>query len=70
MNIQLPTGKTVYISMVEFLSVEDRDVDIFFQSLIADDSGDFIENPFSAIRPQKEICFDLPEIDFDEEISI
>ncbi len=61
MNIQLPTGKTVHVSIVEFLSLEDKEVEIFYQELIADDSGDFMENPFSPIKPQKDIRIDTEE---------
>lgn len=47
-NIQLPTGKTINISLYDFLfRVSDDEVDIFFQSCIADDLGSFIEDPFS-----------------------
>ena len=48
MNLQLPTGKTLSISIYEWLFVlKDEDVDEFYQSCIADDLGIDIENPFS-----------------------
>lgn len=68
MNIQLPTGKTVHISIVEFLALEDNEVGIFYQELMADDSGDFLENPFSPLRPQRDIQIETPDVD--EDISI
>ena len=68
MNIQLPTGKTVHISIVEYLALEDDEVDVFYQELMADDSGDFLENPFSPLRPQKDIQIEASEVD--EDISI
>ena len=48
MNISLPTGKVIYVSVYEWLfKLEEKDVDDFYQSCIADDLGSFIENPFS-----------------------
>lgn len=48
MNIQLVTGKTVSISVYEYLFVlRDDDMDMFYQSCIADDLGIEINNPFS-----------------------
>lgn len=48
MNIELPTGKTLYMSTYEYLFIlKDEDVAMFYQSCIADDLGVCIENPFS-----------------------
>lgn len=48
MNIQLPTGKTVSISVYEYLFIlKDEDMDIFYQNCVADDVGNYIEDPFS-----------------------
>lgn len=48
MNVQLPTGKTISISVYEWLFVlKEEDVDQFFQSCMADDLGIELENPFS-----------------------
>lgn len=48
-NISLPTGKVIYLSVYEYyFQLEDKDVDAFFQSCIADDLGTFEENPFSS----------------------
>lgn len=47
-NIQLATGKTIYVSSYEYyFGIEDEDVESFFQSCIADDMGTFVENPFN-----------------------
>lgn len=47
-NISLPTGKVIYLSVYEWLfMIEDKDIDLFFQSCIADDLGTFEDNPFS-----------------------
>jgi hypothetical protein len=47
-NIQLPTGKTIQISLYDFLfRINDDEVHLFFQSCIADDLGTFIEDPFA-----------------------
>tara|TARA_R100000278_G_C5475130_1_gene166070 strand:- start:1519 stop:1764 length:246 start_codon:yes stop_codon:yes gene_type:complete len=43
MNYQLPNGKVVYLSIDEYLSLTDEDI----QYLIACDYGDVITNPFS-----------------------
>lgn len=61
MNIQLPTGNTITISVYEFFFLlDDKDVDLFYQSCIADDMGDYIDNPFSnsasgKVRVEEEI---------------
>jgi hypothetical protein len=48
-NISLPTGKVIYLSVYEYyFQLEDKDVDAFFQSCVADDLGFFEENPFSS----------------------
>lgn len=48
MNIQLPTGKTIAVSLYDYLFVlKEEDVDLFYQSCIADDLGQQINNPFS-----------------------
>jgi len=47
-NISLPTGKVIYLSVYEYyFQLEEKDVDEFFQSCIADDLGVFEDNPFS-----------------------
>lgn len=47
-NIQLPTGKTIYVSTYDFLFVlKDDEVHLFYQSCVADDLGNFVEDPFS-----------------------
>jgi hypothetical protein len=47
-NIQLPTGKTIYLSTYTFLfEIKDEEVDLFYQSCVADDLGSFIEDPFA-----------------------
>lgn len=47
-NISLPTGKVIYLSVYEFyFQLEEKNVDDFFQSCIADDLGSFVDDPFS-----------------------
>lgn len=47
-NIQLPTGKTIYIPIQTFLfDIKDDEIDLFYQTCIADDLGTFVEDPFS-----------------------
>lgn len=43
MRYQLPTGKTCTISLEQFLSMTDLDL----EALIAADCGSFLEDPFS-----------------------
>lgn len=48
-NISLPTGKVIYLSVYEYyFQLEEKDVDAFFQSCIADDLGTYEDNPFSS----------------------
>ena len=43
MNYQLPNGKVIYISIDEYLSMTDEDIQYF----IASDFGETVINPFS-----------------------
>lgn len=62
-NINLPTGNTIYVSAFEyFILLDDKDVDEFFQSCIADDLGVYIDNPFSNTAVQGKLDIeDVPE---------
>lgn len=64
-NISLPTGKVIYLSVYEYLfQLEDKDVDAFFQSCIADDLGQFIDDPFSQRIPYGKLeVEEAPEIE-------
>ncbi len=65
MNIQLPTGKTISISVYEFFFLlKEEDIDGFYQSCMADDLGQHIESPFSnrAFQGRLELP-DVPEIE-------
>lgn len=47
-NIQLQTGKTIYISCYDYyFGIDENDLHEFYQSCIADDLGSFVENPFN-----------------------
>lgn len=47
-NISLPTGKVIYLSVYEYyFQLEEKNVDEFYQSCIADDLGAFVDDPFS-----------------------
>jgi hypothetical protein len=47
-NINLPTGNTISITVYEWLFLlDDTNIDEFYQSCIADDLGTYIDNPFS-----------------------
>lgn len=49
MNVNLPTGNTITISVYEWLFIlRDEDMDEFYQSCIADDLGIYVDNPFSS----------------------
>jgi len=64
-NISLPTGKVIYLSVLEYyFQLEEKNVDDFFQSCIADDLGSFVEDPFSLRIPQGKLeVEDVPEIE-------
>lgn len=56
MLLQLPTGNTITISVYEWLFViTDDQVPLFFQSCIADNLGEYIDNPFSARAPMGQL---------------
>lgn len=67
MNVQLPTGNTISVSVYEYFFVlKEEDVDLFFQSCIADDLGKYIDNPFSLKSYSLSITeeeIDIEEID-------
>lgn len=67
-NISLPTGKVIYVSTFEYyFKLEEKDVDEFFQSCIADDLGVEVEYPFSNKRtPGRLEIEDLPDLPEDE----
>ena len=51
MLINLPTGKTISVSSFEFYFIlKEDEVDLFFQSCMADDLGEEIYNPFSRMQ--------------------
>jgi hypothetical protein len=63
MNIQIPTGNTITISVYEWLFIlKDEDVHLFYQDCMADDLGTYIDNPFS----NKSATIDIEE----EEVEV
>ena len=68
-NISLPTGKVIYLSVYEYyFQLEEKSVDEFFQSCIADDLGTFLDDPFSQRVPHGRLeVEETPEI---EEIAV
>lgn len=68
-NVELPTGKTISMTAFEYyFMLEEKDVDEFYQSCMADDLGEHIDNPFSGrvIRGRLEID-EIPDIVVEEE---
>lgn len=70
MNISLPTGKVISISAYEYFFVlKEEEVDLFFQSCIADDLGVEINDPFAersiAGRLEVDEASHLPETEGD-----
>lgn len=46
--IELPTGKTIYVSTYDYyFSLDEDDMDEFYQNCIADNLGVEIQNPFA-----------------------
>lgn len=75
MNIQLPTGKTISISVYEYLFIlKDEDMDTFYQNCIADDVGNYIEDPFSDASMKGKLEVDepveIPEVPIEEKPEI
>jgi len=70
MTYQLPNGKTIYLSIEEYLDLTDEDI----QYLISIDYGDTIVNPFSgsAVDTKKTPSKNRDFSDFidDDDISI
>lgn len=64
-NISLPTGKVIYLSVYEYyFQLEEKNVDDFFQSCIADDLGTFVDDPFSQRVPHGKLeVEDEPELE-------
>jgi len=64
-NISLPTGKVIYLSTYEWLfQLDENKIDEFYQTCVADDLGNFIENPFSQhASPGKLEVEETPEIE-------
>jgi hypothetical protein len=47
-NINLPSGNTIWVSTYEYyFKLDEKDVEAFFQSCMADNLGIYIDNPFS-----------------------
>ena len=66
MLYQLPSGKTIYLSVEEFLNLTDADV----QYLVASNYGDTIVNPFtgSAVHNNaKERVYDFSDYHNDDD---
>lgn len=67
--IQLPTGKTIFLTFEEWLNMTDEAL----QNIIADDIGMNIDDPFDKkidkVKSYKDILdeFDIPEIPDKEE---
>lgn len=69
MLYQLPTGKTIYLTIEEYLCLTDQDI----QHLIAINCGEAVLNPFKGSatvdksQPEKEYDFDYLINDDDED---
>lgn len=61
MIISLPNGKVIHRSISEFLLIDDDEIQVWYQNMVADDCGDFIENPFAKFIDIDVSEFDIPE---------
>lgn len=63
-NISLPSGKVIYLSVYEWLfQLDDKNVDEFYQSCMADDLGTYVDDPFSQRSYQGKLeVEDIPDI--------
>lgn len=50
MIISLPNGKVVHRSVMEYLFMDEEDVHSWYQNMMADDAGEWNENPFIGFR--------------------
>lgn len=66
MLINLPNGKTISISAYEYLfMITEKEIDLFYQSCMADDLGTEIDNPFILSTKEREkLELTDPEFDF------
>lgn len=70
-NINLPTGNTIYVSVYEYyFKLDEKDVDLFFQSCIADNLGIYIDDPFSNMRCEGKLDEEKDELEDIEEIDL
>lgn len=60
MNISLPNGKVVRRSVEEYLFLEDSQMDMWYQNMMADDAGDELDiwSPLSEVTITE---FPIPE---------
>ena len=63
MIISLPNGKFIHKSLDEILNLRDEEVDIWYQTMIAEDIGSESMNPFTPFKDVEIIDFDIPEVD-------
>lgn len=70
-NISLPNGKVIYVSTYDYyFQLEEKDVDEFFQSCMADDLGSHIDDPFSQKASFGKLeVEELPDIENDDIID-
>lgn len=64
-NISLPTGKVIYVSVYEYyFLLDEKDIDHFFQSCIADDLGTYVDDPFNQkASPGRLEVEDVPDLE-------
>lgn len=63
MNISLPNGKVVRRSLEEYLFLEDSEMHLWYQNMMADDLGDEVENPFSTLMEVRVTDYNIPDIE-------
>jgi hypothetical protein len=66
MLYQLPNGKTIYLTIEQFLELSDNDI----QYMISIDYGEYIPNPFtSSSVNQKEKAYDFDYLPNDDDFN-
>jgi len=65
MYYQLPNGKVIQISVEEYLSLKDRDIQYF----LSVNAGEYISNPWSGSSISKKEVPDAKEEEEEEEIT-
>lgn len=63
MIISLPNGKHIHVSLEEYLSIKDEDMDLWYKSMIENDLGEEFTNPFTPFKEITIIDYNIDDIE-------